>query len=97
VTRDISHQCTFGCANIKRSLFVDHPCMRAYTVPVLFTTVFSKMMQRCQSPQAVLASIEKKLRPARAEAPAQVLDAVVSALFQGRGYYWITRLYGSKR
>ena len=47
------------------------------------------MMQRSQSPQAVLASIEKKLRSARAEDPAQVLDAVVSTLFQGRSYYWV--------
>jgi hypothetical protein len=31
----------------------------------------------------------KKLRATRGEGPAQVLDAVVSALFQGRGYYWV--------
>jgi putative methionine-R-sulfoxide reductase with GAF domain len=47
------------------------------------------MMQRSQSPQAVLATIEKELQSARTKDPAQVLDAIVSALSEGRSYYWV--------
>jgi len=44
--------------------------------------------QRHQSASAVLASIREKLASARSARPQEILDAIVAALSEGRGYSW---------
>src|SRR4029077_15627301 len=47
------------------------------------------MTQHYQSANAVLAAVKARLGAARTAKPAQVLDALVEALAEGRGYRWI--------
>jgi len=44
--------------------------------------------QRHQSASAVLASIREKLASAQSARPQEILDAIVAALSEGRGYTW---------
>ena len=46
------------------------------------------MTQRHQSSSAVLASIREKLAAAQSAKPQEILDAIVAALSEGRGYSW---------
>ncbi len=47
------------------------------------------MTQHYQSVNVVLAAIKARLGAARTTKPADVLDAIVEALAEGRGYRWI--------
>jgi putative methionine-R-sulfoxide reductase with GAF domain len=46
------------------------------------------MTQHYQSANAVLAAIKERLASARTAKPAEVLDAIVETLAEGRGYRW---------
>ncbi|HZS27966.1 MAG TPA: hypothetical protein VFB76_12115 [Candidatus Angelobacter sp.] len=46
------------------------------------------MTQRYQSANAVLLCVKEKLALAREATPTEILDAVVAALSDGRGYQW---------
>lgn len=48
------------------------------------------MNQHYQSVHTVLTAIEEKLASARSSGPAEVLDAIVAALANGRGYAWVS-------
>jgi hypothetical protein len=50
---------------------------------------FNHLIQRYQSAHAVLMAVRERLASARASRPEEVLDAVVTSLFYGRGYPWI--------
>jgi GAF domain-containing protein len=50
------------------------------------------MIQRYQSANAVLLRVKEKLARGHETKPAELLDAVVTALFDGRGYRW-TAIY----
>jgi GAF domain-containing protein len=47
-----------------------------------------QVIQRHQSSSAVLAAIREKLALARTSKPQEILDAIVAALCEGRGYAW---------
>jgi GAF domain-containing protein len=47
------------------------------------------MTQHYQSASAVLTAVKQRLGPARTAKPAEVLNAIVEALSDGRGYRWI--------
>jgi hypothetical protein len=44
--------------------------------------------ERHQSSSAVLAAIRERLASARSTKPAEILDTIVTALTEGRGYAW---------
>lgn len=46
------------------------------------------MTQSCQSANAVFLCVKEKLALAREARPSEILDAVVAALSDGRGYLW---------
>ncbi|HKD82278.1 MAG TPA: hypothetical protein VKH81_21475 [Candidatus Angelobacter sp.] len=46
------------------------------------------MTQRYQSANAVLLCVKEKLALARESRPAEILDAIVTTIVEGRGYHW---------